>query len=344
MAGGKFGAALTRAWYAGSPWLLPLAPLGRITASVASRRLKRFRARAEVPPVPVLVVGNITVGGTGKTPLVIALCREAVARGLNPVVISRGYGARPPSLPWRVTPDQRPAEAGDEPLLIATATGIPVIIDPQRRRALDAALALSPDLVISDDGLQHYALPRTLEIVVIDAARGLGNGRCLPAGPLREPALRLQQSNWIIFNGGDAAGQSAAQSSVLPAMMEKRVNMTLVPELLTNAVSDEQLSPAAFLARHPAVNAVAGIGNPGRFFRTLEAFGLAVTEHAFADHHAYTAADLAMSDGAPIVMTEKDLIKCQPFVSERVWVLPVTAALPRGFFDDVFTQLFQDQT
>ncbi|MCH8542765.1 MAG: tetraacyldisaccharide 4'-kinase [Alcanivorax sp.] len=332
MAGGKFGAALTRAWYAGSPWLLPLVPLGRITASVAGRRLKRFRARAEVPPVPVLVVGNITVGGTGKTPLVIALCRAATERGLKPVVISRGYGAHPPSLPWRVTPDQRPAEAGDEPLLIATATGVPVIIDPQRRRALEAAMALTPDLIISDDGLQHYALPRTAEIVVIDAARGLGNGRCLPAGPLREPALRLQQSNWIVFNGGDAGST------------DNGVGMTLVPDLLTNAVSDEQLSPAAFAARYPAVNAVAGIGNPGRFFRSLAAFGLAVTEHAFSDHHAYTPADLTIPGEAPIVMTEKDLIKCQPFVSERVWVLPVTASLQKGFFDDVFTLLFQDQT
>ena len=339
MAGGRFSAALTRAWYAGSPWLLPLAPLGRLTASVAGRRLKRFRARAEKPPVPVLVVGNITVGGTGKTPLVIALCREANARGLNPVVISRGYGARPPSLPWRVTPDQRPAEAGDEPLMMAAATGVPVIIDPQRRRALDAALALSPDLVISDDGLQHYALPRTAEIVVIDAARGLGNGRCLPAGPLREPALRLQHSNWVVCNGAPGA------DSILPAgIAEQGITMTLTPGLLTNAVSDEQLSPAAFLARYPAVNAVAGIGNPARFFHTLDTFGLTVTGHAFADHHAYTPDDLALPGEAPIVMTEKDLVKCQAFVTDRVWVLPVTAALPPGFFDEVFTLLFQDQT
>ena len=192
-----------RGWYEGSGWLTPLRPLGWLVGRVAGRRLRRFRRRAERPPVPVLVVGNVAVGGTGKTPLVIALARRARERGLNPVVISRGYGGRADAYPRVVALHDDPREVGDEPLLIARRAAVPVVLDPQRDRALWRAVTeFQPDLVISDDGLQHYALPRSSEVVVIDARRGLGNQRCLPAGPLREPASRLSQVDFLVANGG----------------------------------------------------------------------------------------------------------------------------------------------
>ncbi|WP_111656455.1 tetraacyldisaccharide 4'-kinase [Isoalcanivorax indicus] len=321
---------VSRAWYRDSAWLTPLRPLGALTARVARRRLGRLRKGPDAAPVPVLVVGNITVGGTGKTPLVIALCRAAAARGIKVVVISRGYGARPPSLPWTVTPQQSAAEAGDEPLLISHATDVPVIIDPQRVRALTAALDLQPDLVISDDGLQHYALARTAEIAVVDARRGLGNGRCLPAGPLREPASRLDRVDWVVINGDG------------PFRHAGGVPMQLDAPWLENAASQERVPLAAFVARYPQVHALAGIGDPERFFGMLRGSGFVVQPHPFPDHHAFVADDLALPGDAPVIMTEKDLVKCRDFVSPRCWVLPVTATLPPGFIDRVLAQLVQD--
>lgn len=316
---------VTRAWYTGSPWLHPLRPLGALVGRVARKRREQLQKAAQ--SVPVLVVGNITVGGTGKTPLVIALCKAAAAHGLKVVVISRGYGARPPSFPWQVQTEHSPVHAGDEPLLIHTAAGVPVIIDPQRARALTAALALTPDLVISDDGLQHYALPRTAEIAVVDGERGLGNGRCLPAGPLREPADRLGQVDWVVVNGHGGFRYPGA------------FTMTLETEGVRNAATGETLSLADFAARQTHVHAIAGIGHPARFFDTLLRAGLSVTAHPFPDHHVYSDADLALPGDAPVVMTEKDLVKCQAFISSRIWVLPVTASLPESFFEALWARL-----
>lgn len=316
---------LQDAWYRDSRWLVPLYPLGRLTARVARRRLERFRGQAEQPPVPVLVVGNITVGGTGKTPLVIALCRACMDRGLKVAVISRGYGAKPPSFPWEVTPDQHPRQTGDEPLLVARSIAAPVVIDPQRRRALEHVVREhKPDLVISDDGLQHYRLPRTAEIAVIDGGRELGNGRCLPAGPLREPPQRLQEVDWVVANGGTA---------------EQGVVMTLVQDDLRNLVTGERLSMEQFRQRFPHALAVAGIGDPERFFRSLVEQGLIIERRAFPDHHRFHAGDLATEGELPVIMTEKDAVKCQPFADEHCWALPVTATLPEGFIDTVLQKV-----
>lgn len=305
---------IEQGWYAGSPWLAPLRPLGWLVGRVARRRLRRFRAAAPVPPVPVLVVGNVTVGGTGKTPLVIALARRARERGLTVVVISRGYGGESDDYPLTVRADDDPARVGDEPLLIARRAAVPVVLDPRRARALDEAVRRhGADLVISDDGLQHYALPRSAEVAVIDARRGLGNRRCLPAGPLREPADRLDQVDFLVANGGRWPGA---------------LTMHLVPGDPQRLADGEALDAARFRERHPAVHAVAGIGNPERFFRTLDLLGLAVTPHAFPDHHAFQTSDLAFGDQRPVIMTEKDAVKCQGFDDPRLWTLPVRADLP----------------
>jgi len=322
------------AWYGRSQRLALLRPLSWLVASLARRRLQAFRAAAPKPPVPVLVVGNITVGGTGKTPLVVALCAEAAQRGLKVALISRGYGAKPPQYPWRVTVEQTPAVAGDEPLMLARKTGVPVFIAPERDKALEAALSTAPDLVISDDGLQHYALPRSAEIAVLDGERLLGNGLCLPAGPLREPAERLDEVNWVVLNGGVAAAAPWANT----------VSMSLEPGTFWQPATNTRLGVAEFTARFSRVHGVAAIGHPERFFNTLSTLGLQVMPHAFPDHHAFTAADIALPGTAAIVMTEKDAVKCGQWLGERGWVFSVEATLPGSFFTDVFTTLLEGNT
>jgi tetraacyldisaccharide 4'-kinase len=320
--------ALRRAWQDGASWLPLLYPLSALVAWVARRRLMRFRRRGARPPVPVLVVGNVTVGGTGKTPLVVALCEFCRARGLRVVVISRGYGSRAPSYPWLVESDQSAQEAGDEPLLIARRTGVPVVIDPKRSRALAYAVKqFSPDLVISDDGLQHYALPRSVEVVVLDAQRGLGNGRCLPAGPLREPASRLDEVDYVVLNGRPDARWPSA--SVMVLQLDDPVNLA----------TGERMPMEEFAARHPLVHAFAGIGNPGRFFSALSVWDIRVTGHAMADHYQFSAADFVGLEGQTIVMTEKDAVKCSALAGSNFWYLPVSARLSPVLFDDLLNRL-----
>ena len=306
---------LVNAWYQGHPALFLLRPLEWLYRAVVQRKRQRFLAGQSPSyraPVPVIVVGNITVGGTGKTPLILYLIEHCRARGLRVGVVSRGYGAQPPSLPWRVTAEQSADEAGDEPLLLVQRSGVALMIDPDRARAVQALLSAEPlDLILCDDGLQHYRLARDLELVLIDAARGLGNRRCLPAGPLREPQARLQTVDAVLFNG---AGADRAEG----------FGFTLQPTALVNVASGER-RPLNFLAPGQAVHAVAGIGNPQRFFHTLEALNWRPIAHAFADHATYSAASLDFSPSLPLLMTEKDAVKCRAFAQPDWWYLAVDA-------------------
>ena len=313
--------ALTRAWYQGHPALLLLRPLEWLYRAVVQRRRRRFLAGEGAiycAPVPVLVVGNITVGGTGKTPLILWLIEHCRARGLRVGVVSRGYGAEPPQLPWRVRADQAARVAGDEPLLIVQRSGVPLMIDPDRGRAVAALLEAEPlDLILSDDGLQHYRLARDLELVLIDAARGLGNGRCLPAGPLREPVERLQSVDALLYNGALSDPQDG-------------YGFTLQPRALVNLRSGERRELDHF-APGQAVHAVAGIGNPQRFFKTLEGLHWRPVAHAFADHAAYSAELLDFSPALPLLMTEKDAVKCRAFAADDWWYLAVDAVPSAAF-------------
>ncbi|MVW77040.1 tetraacyldisaccharide 4'-kinase [Pseudomonas xionganensis] len=312
---------LTRAWYQGHPALLLLRPLEWLYRAVVQRRRRRFLAGEGAiyrAPVPVLVVGNITVGGTGKTPLILWLIEHCRARGLRVGVVSRGYGAEPPQLPWRVRADQSARVAGDEPLLIVQRSGVPLMIDPDRGRAVAALLATEPlDLILSDDGLQHYRLARDLELVLIDAARGLGNCRCLPAGPLREPVERLQSVDALLYNGALSDPQDG-------------YGFTLQPRTLVNLRSGERRELDHF-APGQAVHAVAGIGNPQRFFKTLEGLHWRPVAHAFADHAAYSAELLDFSPALPVLMTEKDAVKCGAFAADDWWYLAVDAVPSAAF-------------
>jgi tetraacyldisaccharide 4'-kinase len=312
---------LLAAWYTGHRALRLLQPLEWLYRRVVLRKRERFLAgEGDIyqPPVPLVVVGNITVGGTGKTPLILWLIEHCQRSGLRVGVVSRGYGAKPPQLPWRVEAEQSAEVAGDEPLLIVQRSGVPLMIDPDRSRAVRALLAAEKlDLILSDDGLQHYRLARDLELVLIDSARGLGNGHCLPAGPLREPVERLQSVDALLYNG---ATEDRADGFAF----------RLVPTALVNLLTGER-RPLDHFPTGQAVHAVAGIGNPQRFFSTLETLHWRPVPHAFADHAEYSAAALNFMPSLPLVMTEKDAVKCRPFAAADWWYLAVDAVPSPAF-------------
>ena len=315
---------LVAAWF--SPRLTPLCAL-LVPAALVFRAAVRVRRalyqhgvlRTERLRAPVVVVGNITVGGSGKTPLTIALAREFARRGWHPGIVSRGYRAKN-SLPRAVSIADDPASVGDEPLLLARA-GVPVWIGADRPAAARALLTAHAecDLIIADDGLQHYALAREIEIAVVDAGRGLGNGWLLPAGPLREPASRLDQVDAVVRLGGEAAHR------------EREFVMTLVGERFVR-VNDAAVGADPSHFRSGSVHALAGIGNPARFFAQLAALGIVARSHPFPDHHRYAAGDLALPDATAILMTEKDAVKCKAFADDRCWALPVSAIVDPVLF------------
>lgn len=270
---------------------------------------RRWLSRRAIPVgVPVIIVGSIFVGGSGKTPLVIWLAERARMQGYRPGIVTRGYGGSGRGC-HRVRADSDPAVVGDEAVMIARMAGVPVVTGRDRVAAVNKLVATGEcDLVIADDGLQHYRLDRDVEIVVLDGARGVGNGRCLPAGPLREPAGRLSEVALVVTNGprrGDQAtsGFELAASSPLSVA----------------GGGDKRRAPIA----GDRVHAVAGIGDPERFFQALERLGFSVTRHAFPDHHAFKARDLSFTDKRCVLMTAKDAIKCEPFDDGRLWFVPV---------------------
>ncbi|MEG1041756.1 MAG: tetraacyldisaccharide 4'-kinase [Pseudomonas sp.] len=312
---------LLNAWYNGHPALALLRPLEALYRRVVLRKRERFLSGESASyraPVPVIVVGNITVGGTGKTPMILWLIEHCRQQGLRVGVVSRGYGAKPPQLPWRVRADQGAAEAGDEPLLIVQRSGVPLMIDPDRSRAVQALLASETlDLILCDDGMQHYRLARDLELVLVDAARGLGNRRCLPAGPLREPVERLQAVDALLYNGALADRDDGFAFALKP---------TALINLRTGGRAGLEHFPAG-----QALHAVAGIGNPQRFFNTLQGLKWRPVPHPFADHAEYSARALSFSPALPLVMTEKDAVKCRAFAADDWWYLAVDAVPSPAF-------------
>jgi tetraacyldisaccharide 4'-kinase len=318
-----FSTRLVAAWYAPrlSALTLPLVPLSVAFALLSTSRRMLYRAgvlKMHRLPVPVVVVGNITAGGSGKTPLTAALCHALALRGWRPGIVSRGHGRQEDAVaPLIVAPGADAASVGDEPLLLARA-GFRVAVARDRVAAAHALLAAHPqcDVIVADDGLQHYRLARDVEIAVVDAARGLGNGWRLPAGPLREPRTRLDEV--------DAVVALVTPGVAAPRMVPNAYLMTLAGDTF-HRVSEEAVTRPASAFAGPAVHAVAGIGNPDRFFAQLAALGIAASGHAFPDHHRFVAPDLALPGARAILMTEKDAVKCDSFADERCWYLPVRA-------------------
>lgn len=329
---------LQRRWFEQrrpAPALWFLLPLHALFVLLSGWR--RRSTRAERLPVPVVVVGNITVGGTGKTPLTLWLAEQFKRRGRQPAIVSRGYGSAAEG-PHPVGPEAEPAEVGDEPLLLARRGGMPVWVGRDRVAAARALLAAHPqtDLILCDDGLQHYRLARDAEIAVFDG-RGAGNGWRLPIGPLREPLRRLRSVTAVIFNGTPSVELREAVPGV-PCF-----EMCLSPGTFYR-LDDPATVCSADMLRGRSLHALCGIGNPGRFFATLRGLGLDFIGHPFPDHHAYSAADLDFGPDAVLLMTEKDAVKCRRLAAGEAWVLPVTAELDPAIIDVLLEKICGRQT
>jgi len=311
---------IEKMWYSrkGPVWLAPLSTLYGFLMGLRSVLYRLgLRHRIKVG-APVVVVGNLTVGGTGKTPLVAWLSTQLAAVGLRVGIVSRGYGGRARGV-TRVTLHSRPSEVGDEPLLLARNAHATVFIGRDRVAAARAAVADGADIVLGDDGLQHLALVRNCEIVVIDGQRGFGNGSLLPRGPLRESPRRLRRVNAVVINGALKPGFQ------LPGFLSRTAfTMQMRPGDARPVAGSGQLRSLASF-RGTGVHAVAAIGNPQRFFDMLREAGLTLYEHPMPDHHDFKPGDLDFGDSLPVLMTEKDAVKCAAFADARCWYVPVTA-------------------
>jgi tetraacyldisaccharide 4'-kinase len=305
-------AGIERHWQRLTLFAFLLLPLSALFCGLVALRRALYRRRilpSQRLPVPVIVVGNITVGGTGKTPLVMWLARMLKDEGYRPGIVARGYRGRAQRWPLTVGPETSPVEAGDEAVLLARRGGCPVVAGPDRVADARRLVELGCNVIVSDDGLQHYRLQRDIEIAVIDGVRRFGNGLCLPAGPLREPVSRLREVDWRVTNGEPREGE---------------IGMRLAhTEIYRLDAPGQHAEMSEF--DFGLVHAVAGIGNPGRFFDSLRALGLDIRPHPFPDHHLFRAADLEFGDHHPVLMTEKDAVKCRQFAQSHHWVVAITA-------------------
>lgn len=332
----RFTVSVTDSWYKpDGGWTTALKPLSWLFAWLAGRRKQRYlRRKRWSPPVPVVVVGNITVGGTGKTPLVTALVTALQDRGYRPGIISRGFGAKSGGEPVWVTPGSDPVRVGDEPVMLARQLNVPLVVAADRVRAARYLLShCDCDLIIADDGLQHYNLQRHIELLVLDGDRLLGNRLCLPAGPLREPLARMGQVDLILINTSSATPTLPKLGDV-GAPCPEHFCFSLKPSDLVSVSGTMQ--PAPGVGR---VHGVAGIGHPERFFNTLRSLGYDVISHPFPDHHPFTPADITFDDNLPVLMTAKDAVKCTAFATDRHWYLPVTAEVPTPCLEQLVTMI-----
>ena len=304
-----------------------LAPLGWLFGFCTVLRRGAYRTgirRSWQVGCPVVVIGNLSVGGTGKTPLVIAVARLLARHDLRVGVVCRGYRGTASRWPRRVRPDSDPERVGDEAVLLARRTGCPVAAGPNRIAAARILVRRAKcDIILSDDGLQHLRLFRDVEIVVVDGERRHGNGLCMPAGPLREPLSRLESVDIVIVNGAGRPGE-------LEMRLQSGDAVSLVDENSTRPLDAFRNSP---------VHAVCAIGHQERFFRSLEAHGLTVIRHPFPDHHPFAASEIDFADDSPVLMTEKDAVKCEHFADERHWYVPVEAVLSSELESKLLTVL-----
>ena len=373
---------VTRAWQRQAAWLWLLLPISWLYGLITILRRHAYKLgllASYRAPVPVMVIGNISVGGSGKTPLIITLVDYLQSQGINVGVISRGYGGDASQMPALVNSASLPSVVGDEPCLIVNVTGVPMAVCPNRKQAITTLLAAHPDLqlIIADDGLQHYALQRDIEWIIVDAARGFGNEQLLPTGFLREPISRLQGAT-VIYHEALKTDSAPHNKNNQPHAQAERLSMHLQADNLQwlwqpvssdaqttdlqpsdSQVSDFQLTGFEVNNKVPKkgsrVYAVSGIGYPQRFFDTLQSLGFEVIGHPYPDHYDFSLAELLQYSQYPIVVTTKDAVKIralllqvtteQPLSDEykalmsRLWVLPVTAVLSDSCYDNLQQQL-----
>ncbi len=330
---------ITKIWYENNVLQYLLFPLSLIYRTLIS--IRRFLYKKNIFKthkfnIPLIIVGNITVGGTGKTPLVIALVKALQKNGFHPGVISRGYGGKSKIWPVFVDKNSDPVLVGDEAILIAKNTGVPVVVGPKRVESVvlltkqrDARI----NVIVSDDGLQHYALDRTIEIAVIDSTRGFGNGFCLPAGPLREPISRLKFVDFIVVNGKE----------ILDAATHTHTTMQFVIDDIINIIDDnKKITPSEL--KHKKIMVIAGIGNPDRFFESLRALDLSFETSVFPDHYFFQQKDFESLTADIILMTEKDAVKCGTFCDDRFYRVRGHADLEANFVEKLIkkTRILQN--
>jgi tetraacyldisaccharide 4'-kinase len=324
---------LEQQWYRFGFWHLLLAPLAFLFWLISSLRRFCYQVgliRSHKLPVPVIVVGNISVGGTGKTPLVIWLAEQLKKQGYSPAIISRGYGGSSGSV-MHVHVDSDVAVVGDEPVLLAKRSQCPVWVGRERVKLAQALLRAHPEcnIIISDDGLQHYRLQRDFEIVVVDGSRRFGNGWLLPAGPLREPASRLKAVDATVYNGDKHNGSEPVLNAFLMQLEGKGFHNLLDPTKTAQATVFTEKS----------ICAIAGVGNPARFFQQLSDLGLQFKSLVFPDHHAFRPADLQNIKADAILMTEKDAVKCTAFAKAHWWYLPVNAVVDEALVTRIINKI-----
>jgi len=317
---------LEKVWYENGSGRWILLPFSALYCAINTYQRKTQTKRLPKLPCQVIVVGNISVGGTGKTPLTIHIVNFLKSFGYKPAIITRGYGGKAGSWPQSVTAESDAKMVGDEAVLMASRTGVPVYAGADRLDSIQYILKEHDcNVIVADDGLQHYKLPRDIEIAVIDGQRQFGNGYCLPAGPLRENKERLDECRLIVVNGEND-------------IQNQWITMNLQGDTLVNLKTDEEKQLVHFSGKE--VHALTGIGNPQRFFSSLEQQGLQLTSHSYPDHYDFKANDLLFDDDKAVIMTEKDAVKCKRLVSsDQYWFLPVIADLPEEFDQQLLKHL-----
>jgi tetraacyldisaccharide 4'-kinase len=320
---------IEKLWYQDSNYAKLLLPLSWLYCFLVTLRRWLYLLRilpSKRVPVPVIVVGNISVGGTGKTPLVVWLAAKLKEQGYKPGIISRGYKGKARSWPQQVRPDSDPVIVGDEPVLIARRSHCPMAVGPDRVETARQLIQYNEcDVIISDDGMQHYHLRRDIEIAVVDSKRGFGNGYCLPAGPLREMKSRLKRVSFVVSNNQNKPSG-------------ENISMYLDGDLVVN-LKDKKKTMKLSDLKGKEIKALAGIGNPERFFEMLRNQGCQVSGHAYSDHHLYKAQDLIFTENDFVLMTEKDAVKIERFAQDNYWYIPVEAKVQKGFRESVISLL-----
>jgi tetraacyldisaccharide 4'-kinase len=342
-------------WYGGTAisWLKPFSSLFSFLSSIRRKLYASGRKKVYRSSVPLIVVGNISVGGTGKTPLIIYLARQLISAGYRPGIVSRGYGSKAEAYPFHVKADSQVKDSGDEALLIARNTNCPVVIDADRSEAVKSLEQhYDCNVILSDDGMQHYAMARDIEIAVVDGRRGFGNGYLIPAGPLREKPERLDEVDFIICNGESQLSFNKPayamtleprhlchlQTGQIFAIADIIREMTNSRETIKKGIESDVENGGSQVAKHK-VHAIAGIGNPERFFSSLCDCGFDIISHVFDDHHLYTLQDINFDDDYEVIMTEKDAVKCMPFARKTDWYLSVEAVIDEAFINSMLTKL-----